>query len=230
MLRVRGLEAGYGGTLVLRGVDIEVDDGEFVCVMGRNGTGKTTLLETIMGSLRPRAGGIEVVGHDVTGSPPHVRARLGVGYVPQGRGVFGQLTVAENLLVAAEAVRAPRGRLDEAVDLFPRLRPLLDRDAGSLSGGQQQQLAFARALVGAPRLLLLDEPTEGIQPSIIQEIEDALARLKASREIAVLLVEQYLDFALRLADRSYVIDRGRIAAEGVPDELDRDALQEHLVV
>lgn len=230
ILQVQGLTAGYGEGLVLSGLDLAVDDGEFVCLMGRNGAGKTTLLSTIMGLLPARAGRVVLGGQNLTSAPAHARARAGVGYVPQGRRLFPELTVLENLQVAADAVKARRPSIDGSLDLFPVLRTMLGKQAGSLSGGQQQQLAFARALVGRPRLLLLDEPTEGIQPSLIVEIEEALARLKEAREVAVLLVEQYLEFALRLADRALAMEGGRVVLEGTPEGLDRGALHGYLAV
>lgn len=230
VLRVEALHAGYGRGLVLHGVHLAIEPGELVCLMGRNGVGKTTLLQAIMGLVPSRAGRVWVGPLDVTNAPPHVRARNGVGYVPQGRGVFPELSVMENLQVAAEAVKAPRGAIDDALGVFPSLRTMLGRQAGALSGGQQQQLAFSRALVGRPSLLLLDEPTEGIQPSIILEIEEALDALKATREVAILLVEQYLEFALRLADRACVMDRGMIVVEGAPADLAGSGMEAHLVV
>jgi urea transport system ATP-binding protein len=183
-----------------------------------------------MGLLRPRAGRITVGSVDLTGAPPYARARAGVGFVPQGRGIFPYLSVLENLQVAAEALRGRQPSLEAALDVFPALRPILGKPAGALSGGQQQQLAFARALIGHPRLLLLDEPTEGIQPSIIVEIEETLCRIRDARQTAVLLVEQYLEFALRLADRACVMENGRIVVEGPPSALDRAVLRDHLAV
>ncbi|MDI2130454.1 urea ABC transporter ATP-binding subunit UrtE [Yinghuangia seranimata] len=220
MLEVTGLEVAYGRAQVLFGVDLAVPDGGLVCVMGRNGVGKTTLLNAVMGVLPTRAGKVVFEGRDVTRLPTHQRVRLGMGYVPQGHETFGQLTVAENLRVTWEASGSKdRGVVDEALDVFPRLRPLLKRRAGFLSGGQQQQLAIARALVTGPRMLILDEPTEGIQPSIVTEIEDAVERLHRERGLAVLLVEQYLDFAMRLADRFTVLDAGVVVHEGAGAEL-----------
>src|SRR5690606_27294026 len=212
MLAVEGLDVAYGRAQALFGVDLQVPAGSLVCVMGRNGVGKTTLLKAIMGVLRPRAGRVVFDGEDITRARPHERVRSGLGYVPQGHETFPQLTVWENLQVALEAVpraagadgagaqRAGAGAVDEALDLFPALRGLLRRRAGFLSGGQQQQLAIARALVARPRMLLLDEPTEGIQPSIIVEIEESIHRLHTEVGLAILLVEQYLDLALKLAD------------------------------
>jgi urea transport system ATP-binding protein len=219
MLTVTGLDVAYGRAQVLFGVSIEVPAGSLVCLMGRNGVGKTTLLKAITGVLPSRAGAVVFDGADVTKEFVHQRVRRGLGYVPQGHETFPQLTVAENLQVAAEACPgASRAAVDEALDLFPALRGLLRRRAGFLSGGQQQQLAIARALVTRPRILLLDEPTEGIQPSIVLEIEAAIRSLHASG-LAILLVEQYLELALRLADRFVILDAGEVAHAGDRDDL-----------
>ncbi|MDQ3641827.1 MAG: urea ABC transporter ATP-binding subunit UrtE [Actinomycetota bacterium] len=226
MLVVDNLDVAYRRTQVLFGVSMEVPDGGLVCVMGRNGVGKTTLLNTVMGVLRPSAGRVTWDGCDITGMRPHERIRAGIGYAPQGHPTFPQLTVAENLAVVMESAGGGAGgkaARDEALDLFPRLKALLDRRAGFLSGGQAQQLALARALVTRPRLLVLDEPTEGIQPSIILEIEDAIAELHASRGMSILLVEQYVEFALRLADRYVVLDAGAVVASGETSDLADDS-------
>ncbi|SDR02976.1 urea ABC transporter ATP-binding subunit UrtE [Thermostaphylospora chromogena] len=230
MLSVDRLCAGYGSARVLFDVSLEVEPGRLVCVMGRNGVGKTTLLNTIMGVLPATAGSVVFDGRDVTRCRPHERVRLGMAYVPQGHETFPQLTVLGNLQVALEA--APRrdpAALEAALEVFPRLKPLLRRRAGFLSGGQQQQLAIARALVTRPRLLILDEPTEGIQPSIVQEIEEAIGRLHADG-LAVLLVEQYLDLALRLADRFVVLDAGHVVRAGDVGDLDTPEVRRLLAV
>ncbi|MEU6796885.1 urea ABC transporter ATP-binding subunit UrtE [Nonomuraea wenchangensis] len=229
LLSVNGLESGYGRARVLFGVSLEVEPGQLVCVMGRNGVGKTTLLNTVMGVLPATAGTVAFDGRDVTGLKPHERVRLGMGYVPQGHQCFPQLSVLGNLLVTVEAAKQPKEAVDEALDLFPALKPMLRRSAGHLSGGQQQQLAMARALVTRPRLLILDEPTEGIQPSIILEIEAAIERLHAAG-LAVLLVEQYLDIALRLADRFVILDAGHVVRTGDAEELRRDDVRRLLAV
>ncbi|MGR6922467.1 urea ABC transporter ATP-binding subunit UrtE [[Actinomadura] parvosata] len=229
MLSVTGLESGYGRARVLFGVSLEVGPGQLVCVMGRNGVGKTTLLNTIMGVLPATAGTVTFDGRDVTRLKPHERVRLGMGYVPQGHQCFPQLSVLGNLLVTVEAAGQPRSVIDEALDLFPALKPLLKRSAGHLSGGQQQQLAMARALVTRPRMLILDEPTEGIQPSIILEIEAAIERLHGAG-LAVLLVEQYLDIALRLADTFVILDGGRVVRTGVADDLQQEEVRRLLAV
>ncbi|MFG6190749.1 urea ABC transporter ATP-binding subunit UrtE [Nonomuraea sp. JJY05] len=229
MLSVTGLESGYGRARVLFGVSLEVGPGQLVCVMGRNGVGKTTLLNTVMGVLPATAGTVTFDGRDVTRLKPHERVRLGMGYVPQGHQCFPQLSVLGNLLVTMEAARVTRESIDEALDVFPALKPLLKRSAGHLSGGQQQQLAMARALVTRPRMLILDEPTEGIQPSIILEIEAAIERLHASG-LAVLLVEQYLDIALRLADTFVILDGGHVVRTGAAEELHREDVRRLLAV
>src|SRR5262245_13517696 len=214
MLRVRGIDVAYGESQVLSGVNLAVGDGEVVCVMGRNGVGKTTLLRTIMGLVVPRRGSIEFAARDVTRLPPEYRARAGMGYVPQGREIFPALTVRENLALGARRRQPDSAALDYALGLFPALGGMLGKRGGDLSGGQQQQLAIARALIADPSLLLLDEPTEGIQPSIVEEIADVLGRLKQEQRRAILLVEQYLEFARSISDRFYVMDKGIVALEG----------------
>ncbi|WP_169979140.1 urea ABC transporter ATP-binding subunit UrtE [Microbispora sp. H10836] len=230
MLSVEGLESGYGRARVLFGVSLEVPAGSLVCVMGRNGVGKTTLLDTVMGVLPATGGTVTFEGRDVTRLRPDQRVRLGMGYVPQGHETFPQLTVMDNLLVTLEAsAHREHVALEEALEVFPRLKPLLKRPAGFLSGGQQQQLAIARALVTRPRLLILDEPTEGIQPSIILEIEEAVGRLHATG-LAILLVEQYLDLALRLADGFVILDAGRVVRSGPARELQDEEVHRLLSV
>ncbi|ADG73616.1 urea ABC transporter, ATP-binding protein UrtE [Cellulomonas flavigena DSM 20109] len=215
MLELRGVHVGYGRTAVVHGVDIEVPDGAVVAVMGHNGAGKTTLLRAAVGLLPVRSGTVLLGGEDVSRWRPHQRVRAGLAYVPQGQQSFGQLTARENLQLVAD-VAGPAGarRLDEALDLFPALRELLGRRAGLLSGGQRQQLAIARALITGPRLVVLDEPTEGIQPSVVAEIEDAIVQL-AGNGLSVLLVEQHVGFALAASSRYYVLESGRVTAEGV---------------
>src|ERR687885_157043 len=200
MLSVEGIEQYYGGSHILRGISFDAAPGEVTALLGRNGVGKTTLLRAIMGLVPVASGRIAFAGADLTRAPSHRRVRAGIGYVPQGREIFPRLTVQENLLMGLAA--KPRGaRVPERVlALFPALSTMLGRRGGDLSGGQQQQLAIARALVMRPRLLVLDEPTEGIQPSIIKEIEQVLRRLAARGDMAILLVEQYFDFARSLAD------------------------------
>jgi urea transport system ATP-binding protein len=220
MFEIRGLNVSYGDSQVLWDVDFSVPDGRVVCLMGRNGVGKTTLLKSIMGLLKPRSGTVTFQNECLTTLPSDQRAKRGIGYVPQGRDIFPDMTVLENLrigLIAQGQGNAPIP--DDIYELFPVLRTMLDRKGGVLSGGQQQQLAIARALITRPSLLLLDEPTEGIQPSVIVEIEAVLQRLKTSGSMAILLVEQYLDFASRLADYVYVMDQGTIVLEGQLDAL-----------
>jgi urea transport system ATP-binding protein len=225
MLSVEHLESGYGRARVLFGVSLQIAEKQMMCVLGRNGVGKTTLLNTIMGIITPTAGRVWFEDRDLTRMPTHERVRLGMGYVPQGHDTFPQLTVRENMLVTIEGSRrGTREAANEAMDLFPRLHPLLDRKAGALSGGQQQQLAIARALITRPKLLILDEPTEGIQPSIIDEIEDAI-RLLHGRGLSILLVEQYLDFAQRLADQVAVMEGGVITYAGPATSLADESIR-----
>ena len=234
MLTVDGVESGYGRTTVLFGVSMEVPDDALVCVMGRNGVGKTTLIKTMMGVIKASRGRITLDGRDITGLRSDQRVKEGLAYVPQGRASFPSLSVRENLQVVIEAsprgVAAGQAALDEALDLFPKLRKLLGRQAGFLSGGEAQQLAIARALVTRPRLLLLDEPTEGIQPSVIIEIENAIAQLNATNGLAIVLVEQYMEFALRLAQRYVVLDAGRVVAEGPTEGLANESVRKLLAV
>ena len=229
MLSVEGLDVAYGESQVLWAVDLEVAAGELVCLMGRNGVGKTTLLKTAMGLLPARRGRVTFDGADVTAWSPDRRARAGIGYVPQGREIFPHLSVAENLRMALLGCGRARG-IEEPLDLFPALRPLLGRKGGVLSGGEQQMLAIARALLTRPKLLMLDEPTEGIQPSIILEIEEALRRIKRELGLAVLLVEQYLDFAERLADRYVIMAKGAVVASGATRDLRPEMVRQHLAV
>ncbi len=231
LLETRGLQAGYGSSTVLHGVDLAVAPGEVVAVMGRNGVGKSTLMKTLIGVLAVRAGDITFTGADVTGWTSYRRARAGIGYVPQGREIFPFLTVAENLLLGLEARGRSRDEMPAWLyELFPELKHILDRRGGDLSGGQQQQLAIARVLITGPRLLLLDEPTEGIQPSIVQEVERAIRELRGVGELSILLVEQSLDFALRLADRVYVMDHGVFVHEGNADVASRAVVEGHLTL
>ncbi len=229
MLRIEQLQVSYGETQILRDVDLEVGPGQVVCLMGRNGVGKTTLLKSIMGLLRPRGGRVLFKDRDLTRAAPYIRARAGIGYVPQGREIFPQLTVLENLQVGMLANPARPSSVPEQVfDYFPKLKDILQRKGGVLSGGEQQQLAIARALVAAPQLLVLDEPTEGIQPSIITLIGQVLRSLKQAGQISVLLVEQYFEFALKLADRYYVMEKGSIVLHGSSADLDKEAIKPYL--
>ena len=233
LLEIRGLNTYYGESHILRDVDLNVKAGEMVCLIGRNGVGKTTLLKSLIGLLQPRAGDILLEGDPLHRQAPHQRARSGIGYVPQGREIIPQLTVEENLMLGMEAM--PGGlsrhrRIDPVVyELFPILREFLPRKGGDLSGGQQQQLAIARALLGKPKLLLLDEPTEGIQPNIVQDIEAAVRRIIAETGIGVLLVEQHLHF-VRQADRYYAMQRGGIVASGPTSDLSQSVVDQFLSV
>jgi urea transport system ATP-binding protein len=231
ILRVAEVEVSYGSTQVLFGVSLDVPEGGLCCLMGRNGVGKSTLLQTIVGLQAAQRGSIALAGEAITKRAPYDRTRAGIAYVPQGRQAFPYLSVFENLRVVAEASRTfGVEAIDEALERFPRLRKLLHRPAGFLSGGEAQQLAIARALVTRPRLLLLDEPTEGIQPSIILEIEDAIADLKHGAGMSILLVEQYVDFAMRLADTYAVMDVGRIVAGGTIETFDRERMHDLMSV
>ena len=229
MLTVEGLDVAYGGSQVVWGVDLSVGFGQVVCLMGRNGVGKTTLLKTVMGLLPARAGTITFAGADITRWSPDRRARAGIGYVPQGREIFPHLSVEENLRVAQLGCGRGNG-MDDVLELFPALRRLLARKGGVLSGGEQQMLAIGRALLTRPKLLILDEPTEGIQPSIILEIEDAIRRIKTELGLAVLLVEQYLDFAERLADAYVIMAKGAVVAAGATRDLRPEQVKQHLAV
>ncbi len=231
-LELEDVRLAYGRTEVVFGVSLEVSDGGFTCIMGRNGVGKTTLLNGIMGVLPLRAGSIRLDGRDIGNLKTPARARAGIGYVPQGHQVFPHLSAWENLQVVLERDRrhGDPAAIDEALDVFPALRPLLRRPAGLLSGGQAQQLAIARALVCRPELLMLDEPTEGIQPSIILEIEDAIANLHRFTGMTILLVEQYVEFALRLAQRYAVMEGGLVTHEGDTCDVELTSFSDLLVV
>jgi len=214
MLAVNAIDVFYGESQILTRLNLAVGEGQVVCVMGRNGVGKTTLLKAIMGLLTPRRGTIVFDGHEINRLTPYARARLGMGYVPQGREIFPSLSVRENLVMGARRKRPTRESLDYVLSLFPALSEMLGKRGGDLSGGQQQQLALARALISDPKLLLLDEPTEGIQPSVVQEIAAVLQRIKQERRRSILLVEQYLEFARSICDRFYVMEKGVVALEG----------------
>jgi len=232
VLKIQNLNVYYGESHILRDVDLTVPEGKMVCLIGRNGVGKTTLLKTIMGLLQPRGGAIVLNDRPLNSLSPDQRARLGIGYVPQGREIIARLSVKENLLIGLEALANPPKKLsipDEIFQLFPVLGKMLNRMGGDLSGGQQQQLAIARALMGKPRLLVLDEPTEGIQPSIILEIEAAVKQIVATTGVSVLLVEQHLHF-VRQADWYYAMQKGGIVASGATSNLSRDVIQKFLAV
>lgn len=229
LLELSGIQQYYGQSHILREVAIDVPAGSCTCLMGRNGVGKTTLLKVIMGLLPARAGQIVFGGQDLTRADARERARIGIGYVPQGREIFPRLTVEENLRVSL-GIRRARALPERIYELFPVLREMLHRRGGDLSGGQQQQLAIARALVLEPKLLILDEPCEGIQPNIVRDIGDVLTRLRQESGLAVLLVEQKLPFARRVADRFFLLERGSVVADGGIEALSEELVQRHLVV
>ena len=233
LLETNGINTFYGESHILRSIDLSVQQGEMVCLIGRNGVGKTTLLKSLIGLLQPRSGEVLLEGTSLRGKPPHQRARAGIGYVPQGREIIPYLTVKENLLLGLEALKgglSKNKRIDPFIfELFPVLEKFLPRKGGDLSGGQQQQLAIARALLGKPKLLLLDEPTEGIQPNVVQDIELAVRRIINEREIGVLLVEQHLHF-VRQADRYYAMQRGGIVATGQTNDLSQSVIDKFLSV
>lgn len=233
VLYVEGIHAGYGESAIVRDVTLAVGAGQVACLMGRNGVGKTTLIKSIMGLIRPSQGNIYFEGQKITNWATSQRARVGIGYVPQGRGIFPHLTVQENLLMGFEAVpgsKVDRDEMERVLAQFPMLKQFLRRVAGNLSGGQQQQLAFARVLVRRPKLLLLDEPTEGIQPSIMAEIEELIMQLHQEQHLAILLIEQFLDFALRVGSTFYVMETGMIVMNGQAGEFDENTAKEYLSI
>lgn len=231
MLEVKNVDLHYGAAQALRDVSVVVEPGKVTCVLGRNGVGKTSLMRAIIGHQPISGGEILWEGRDITRMPPFERARRGIAYVPQGREIFPLLTVRENLETGfAPLKRADRTIPDDIFSLFPVLKDMLGRRGGDLSGGQQQQLAIGRALVTRPRLIVLDEPTEGIQPSIIKDIGRAIDYLRGKGDIGILLVEQYLDFAEALGDRFYVMERGRVVVQGLKGEVDRDALHRSMAI
>jgi branched-chain amino acid transport system ATP-binding protein len=232
MLSVTDIHVAFGKTPALKGVSLVVGTGEIVSIIGRNGVGKTTLLKTIIGLLRAQPGTLTLDGGDITRLPAHDRARRGIGYVPQGRMIFPDLTVEENLRIGADLDRTGSGELlEEVLQEFPLLRERYRQRGGTLSGGEQQMLALGRALVGRPKVLLLDEPSEGIQPSIVQELEAKIASINQARGLAILLVEQNIEFAAALARRVYVMEKGRIAKEISPKNvMDEDFVREYLAV
>ncbi len=230
MLAVSNLNQYYGGSHILRDLTFEAPAGKVTALLGRNGVGKSTLLRTLMGLVPAKSGQVVFQGKDITAVKPYERVRAGMGYVPQGREIFPRLTVEENLEMGL-ATRPRGARIPERIfEMFPVLRSMLRRRGGDLSGGQQQQLAIGRALAVGPRLLILDEPTEGIQPSIIKDIERAIRTLAESGEMAILLVEQYYDFARSLADQYLVMERGEIVARGAGADMERDDVRRLLAV
>jgi urea transport system ATP-binding protein len=232
LLEMAGVRTGYGSSPVLQGIDLAVRPGEMVAVIGRNGVGKSTMMRCLIGQLRVWAGAIRFDGNDISALPPERRARLGFGYIPQGREVFPRMTVAENLRVG-EMIGQPAGNklYDMVYEFFPILAERREQKAGTMSGGQQQQLAIGRAMIGNPKLLLLDEPSEGIQPSIILEIMRVIRRVNTELGTTVLFVEQNLDVIMSLAQRCYVMDKGRIVAERQGHELlDRELAKRDLQI
>ncbi len=254
MLTLANISVSYDGSRILRGVNLTVPPGQVVCLMGRNGVGKTTVLKSIVGLAKTDAGSVKLDNTELVGQKPDARARAGLGYVPQGRDIFPHLTVKENLHIGAIAQgKKLNGEVDRVLTLFPILKEFLARKGGVLSGGQQQQLAIGRALLTNPKVLLLDEPTEGIQPNIIdqigetikklrdeglgvkkadytEEIGNAIKQLRKEGQIGILLVEQYLDFCLEVGDQFYIMDRGSIVAEGPMKNLNDEVVKKHLTV
>ncbi|MCU0814151.1 MAG: urea ABC transporter ATP-binding subunit UrtE [Burkholderiaceae bacterium] len=230
MLKVDGLNQYYGGSHILRNVAFEAALGEVTVVLGRNGVGKTTLLRSLMGVVPIRTGAIALDGRDITRATPYERVRAGVGYVPQGREIFGRLTVEDNLRMGLAYKSGSTPIPGELFELFPVLRQMLNRRGGDLSGGQQQQLAIARALAAGPKLLLLDEPTEGIQPSIIKDIGRVIRMLADRKTMAIVLVEQYYDFAAELADQYLVMERGDVVARGRGATMEADGVRRLMAI
>lgn len=230
MLKITNLSACYDDSVILKDVNLDINKGQVVCLIGRNGVGKTTLLKSIMGLVKTTSGSIALEGAEMIQMPTYRRALMGIGYVPQGRDIFPQLTVHENLLLGMER-NSKKDLFDESIfELFPVLKTMLKKKGGTLSGGQQQQLAIARALVSKPQLLLLDEPTEGIQPSIIQEIARVIKELKERSDISMLIVEQYIDFVMEVADYCYAMDKGKMVMQGKTRELDLQNIQEQIAI
>lgn len=231
MLKLQQIEVGYGDSMVVRNASLRVNDNQVVCVIGRNGVGKTTILKTIIGILTPKKGSILFKNENITSKSPSSRARKGIGYVPQGREIFPKLTVYENLLLGLEASTEKKKRIPEEIyQYFPILKEFAKRNGGDLSGGQQQQLAIARALVANPPFLLLDEPTEGIQPNIVAEIQEVIRTIKKKGQTSIILVEQNLEFAKNVADYIYVIDHGTVVYEGYAKDINEEKVKQYLSV
>jgi urea transport system ATP-binding protein len=229
-LQVHNIDTYYGTSHILHKVSLEIGDRELYAVLGRNGAGKTTLLRSITGINPPKFGSVRLDGTEITHLKSHQRTWLGVSYVPQGREIIADITVAENIYVALLGKSRKREMPAFVFDYFPALKPLIDQKGGTLSGGQQQQLAIARALVQEPRLLLMDEPTEGLQPSVVEEIDTIIKRIPSERNCAVLLVEQNLDFVRDITQKFAILETGRIVANGAISELTPDVVQRHLAV
>ena len=230
MLEIKNLSSYYGESRIIPSLSMSVPKGEIVCLVGRNGVGKSTTLKSIMGMVKTPEGSILLDGKEIIGKKTYERAALGIGYVPQGREIFPQLTVAENLELGLQ-VNSGKGEIGEEIfELFPIIKTFMNRKGGNLSGGQQQQLAIARALVSHPKLLILDEPTEGIQPSIIEDIATAIERVNKELGITILIVEQYLDFVLSVSNRYYVMDKGEITLSGFTKDADSQAIQAKMAI
>lgn len=230
MLEIKNLSSYYGESRIIPSLSMSVPKGEIVCLVGRNGVGKSTTLKSIMGMVKTPEGSILLDGKEIIGKKTYERAALGIGYVPQGREIFPQLTVAENLELGLQ-VNGGKGEIGEEIfELFPIIKTFMNRKGGNLSGGQQQQLAIARALVSHPKLLILDEPTEGIQPSIIEDIATAIERVNKELGITILIVEQYLDFVLSVSNRYYVMDKGEITLSGFTKDADSQAIQAKMAI
>ena len=231
MLQLSNITVSIQGSRILRGVNVTIPERSLVCLMGRNGVGKTTTLKSIVGLMKTDTGSVKLGGRELVGLAPDARAREGIGYVPQGRDIFPHLTVWENLKIGlvVHGIRSVEP-VERVLELFPILKEFLQRKGGVLSGGQQQQLAIARALLTNPKILILDEPTEGIQPNMIDLIGDTLIKIKKEGKISILLVEQYLDFCLAVGDSFYIMDRGAVVAEGPIAHLNDDVVKKHLTV
>ncbi len=225
MLEATGINQYYGGSHILRDLTVQAHAGKVTVVLGRNGVGKTTLLKCLMGVVPVKTGSVKLDGQDITHATPYQRVRAGIGYVPQGREIFGRLTVMENLRMGLASRPAGTAVPDELFELFPVLKQMLGRRGGDLSGGQQQQLAIARALAAGPKVLILDEPTEGIQPSIIKDIGRVIRHIADTRGMAIVLVEQFYDFAAELADHYVLMERGEVVAQGLGKDMEADEVR-----
>ncbi len=230
MLEASGINQYYGGSHILRELTVQAHAGKVTVVLGRNGVGKTTLLKCLMGVVPVKTGKMMLDGRDITNATPYERVRAGIGYVPQGREIFGRLTVMENLRMGLASRPAGTAVPEEMFELFPVLKQMLARRGGDLSGGQQQQLAIARALAAGPKVLILDEPTEGIQPSIIKDIGRVIRHIADNKGMAIVLVEQFYDFAAELADRYLLMERGEVVAQGLGKDMERDGVRQRMSI
>jgi urea transport system ATP-binding protein len=230
MLELSDIDAFYGNSRALQNVSLQVGTGEFLSVLGRNGVGKTTLMRSILGLMDRVTGRMTLDGTDISALPTYQRAKSGIAYVPQGRGILPKFTVRENLVLGTFAAKSPNGIEEWILDLFPVLKEFFNRYGGNLSGGQQQQLAIARALLAQPKVILLDEPTEGIQPNVVEQIEEVIVRLNKERGITVVLVEQNVKFARRASNRFVLLEKGRVVANGAIGELTDELIHRHMAV